>query len=51
MSQAKFIGPITIALLLLVWAAAFFGGLQSEVVGGLGILTLIAALMAFLTFR
>jgi hypothetical protein len=51
MSQAKFIGPITITLLAVVWIAACFAGFDAQVVGGLSILSFIAALMAFLTWR
>jgi len=49
MSQAKFIGPITAILLSSVWMAAYFGQFDQQVLGALGILSVIAALMAFLT--
>jgi hypothetical protein len=51
MSQSKFIGPISIGLLALAWVGAAIDGGRDQIVGGLGLLTLIDGLMAFLTLR
>ena len=51
MSQSRFIGPITLSLLAGLWGTAFFAGASSQELGGLAVLTAIAAMMALLTLR
>ncbi|MGE0675717.1 hypothetical protein [Pseudolabrys sp.] len=51
MSQSRFIGPITLALLAGVWLAVLFGDASSQQLGGLAVLTIIAGAMAMLTLR